>query len=74
MLTFNHSFLEKLREKNQWSRPDVVFKLYDKGLRIAVATILNWETGKSEPGAEELGYLAELYGVSVNDLMKDDDK
>ena len=74
MLTFNHSFLEGLRDKKQWSRRDVVFKLYDRGLRISVQTIQNWESGKSEPSADELGYLADLYKVSISSFMKVDGK
>lgn len=38
-------------------------------LGVAQQTLSSWETGRSEPGAEDLGKLADLYNVTADYLI-----
>jgi transcriptional regulator with XRE-family HTH domain len=38
-------------------------------LGVALATIYNWETGKSEPRASMLREIADVLGVSMDDIV-----
>ena len=38
-------------------------------LGVKAPSVNNWESGKSKPKTERLKALAELYGVSVDDLL-----
>lgn len=40
---------------------------------VSSAAVTYWETQKSRPTADRLLELAKLYGVSMEELMKEDD-
>lgn len=44
-----------------------------KAMNISDATIYYWESGKTRPTVNNLLKLAELYGCSVDDLLKKGD-
>lgn len=37
---------------------------------VSVQTYYNWEQGRNEPGARKIKLLADLFGVSVDELLK----
>lgn len=39
-----------------------------KKLNIAVSTLVNWESGKSEPKISQGVKLSELYGIPLDDI------
>jgi len=41
-------------------------------LDISRTSIWNWETGKGNPRLETLKCVAELYGVSVDELLREE--
>ncbi len=41
---------------------------------VSVATVYNWETGKTEPKASQLRKLARVYGVSMDEIALPGDK
>lgn len=41
-------------------------------LEVSVATVGNWETGKSFPTTETMKRLARMYGVTVDELLRTD--
>lgn len=57
--------LKKLRSRNRWTLNEVSTKLGLKGH----STYSNWEYDRTQPDAEMIGKLAELYGVKVGWLL-----
>ena len=41
--------------------------------RVTKAAVASWESGKAKPRADKLTQLAQLFNVSVSDLMTDTD-
>lgn len=39
-------------------------------LGVSHVTVMNWESGKSEPGASAVMALAGVYGVSADEILK----
>lgn len=64
---YKESFCSKLKK----ARHDTGFTQREvaKETRISQATIANYETGRTEPDLENLGILADFYGVSVDWLL-----
>lgn len=56
-----------LRTKEKWSQEFVA-----RHMEVSRATIVNWERGNTEPSASEAIKLADLFGVTVKQLMKGD--
>lgn len=56
--------LQKLRSEKGLSQEEVARTLF-----VSRQTISKWETGKAEPGVENLKALAGLYGVTLDQLM-----
>ena len=42
-------------------------------LGVSFATVSAWETGKAVPDSRRLTSIAELYGVSVDELLREPD-
>ena len=49
-----------------------VTQVMDK-LSVSDAAVYQWETGVTMPNAKRLSEIARLYGVTVDDLLADDD-
>ena len=45
-----------------------------KAMSVSDATVYYWENGKTKPTVEKLLKLSELYGCSVDDLLREEDK
>ena len=58
------SKLKKARENTGFTQREV-----SKETKIPQSTIANYETGRTEPDIENLGILADFYGVSVDWLL-----
>lgn len=64
---YRESFPQKLKK----ARNDTGFTQREvtKETGIAQSTLANYETGRTEPDLENLGILADFYGVSVDWLL-----
>ena len=61
--------LQMLRKKNGYSQE----RLADK-IGIARQTVSKWENGQAIPELNGLILLSELYGVTIDRIVKDDDE
>ena len=64
----NYEILSKLRKNQKIAAKDVA-----KKLNIAPQTLSGYENGSHEPPIEILSKLADLYGVSLDYLIKGED-
>lgn len=55
--------LKEYRKKNKYSVTDVSLLLRDRSINVAPKTIYGWESGQSQPSADTLLTLCELYNV-----------
>lgn len=62
-------FLRELRLKNKWSQNEVLERFRDEYFQVSVKAISDWENGKSIPEIEKLLFLAELYKVTVDEIL-----
>lgn len=62
-MTFGENF-QRLRKQAGLSQEDVAQKLF-----ISRQSVSKWENGGAEPGIEHLIALADLYGVTVDELV-----
>lgn len=60
--------LKFLRLKHNYSQDEIAEKFGYK----SYTTIQKWEMGVAEPSVDKLRLLAELYGISMNDLLTRD--
>lgn len=59
--------LTTLRKEKKLTQTDL-----SETIMVSQQTISKWETGRALPSAENLKYLSELFGVSVDYLLSDD--
>ncbi len=59
--------LTTLRKEKRLTQADL-----SEAIRVSQQSISKWETGRALPSAENLKYLSELFGVSVDYLLNDD--
>lgn len=57
--------LQRLRKEKGLSQEDVAQKLF-----VSRQSVSKWENGNAEPGVDNLKALAELYGVTLDELME----
>lgn len=55
--------LKHYRKQNELSVSDVAFILESKDLSVAPKTIYGWESGQTQPDADTLLLLCEIYGI-----------
>ena len=60
--------LKKLRTDNQLTQEELAEKLF-----VTRTAISKWETGKGYPSIDSLKALSNLFGISIDDLIADDD-
>lgn len=53
-----------VREAKGMTRKEVA-----EGVQTTDKTVMNWESGKTEPKASELKMLAETMGITINELL-----
>jgi len=61
--------LQMLRKKNGYSQEELADKI-----GIARQTVSKWENGQAIPELNGLILLSELYGVTIDRMVKDDDE
>lgn len=55
--------LKEYRKKNKLSVGDVAMRLSERSIQVSPKTIYGWESGQSQPSADTLLALCELYDV-----------
>lgn len=55
--------LKEYRKKNNYTVKDVSFLLSERKIKAAPKTIYGWESGQSQPSADILLTLCELYNI-----------
>ncbi len=66
-MTFGEK-IRKLRTDNQMNQDDLAEKLF-----VTRTAISKWETGKGYPSIDSLKLLSNLFHVSIDDLISDED-
>ena len=56
-----------LRTKAGWSQEFVA-----RQMEVSRQTIMNWESGENKPNVDKAIKLAKLFGVTVDELLLDD--
>lgn len=59
--------IQQIREQNGMSQEQLA-----KDLAVTRQAVSKWENGKSLPDIENLMYISDLYGVSLDELVKGD--
>lgn len=55
--------IRQLREEHGWTQLELAYKL-----GVTPTTVSNWERGKFEPGVSAFRQIAQLFGVSMDDI------
>lgn len=55
--------LKEYRKRNQYTVNDVAVLLNERSINVAPKTIYGWESGQSQPSADVLLTLCEIYNV-----------
>lgn len=55
--------LKEYRKKNDLSVKEVSMKLNEKSIKVAPKTIYGWESGQTQPDADTLLVLCEMYHI-----------
>lgn len=67
---FNRKVLTQRREALEFTRLDVIKRLYELGRDLTETTLRNWEEGISEPDASDLPPLAEILKIKVHEFYE----
>lgn len=59
--------LKKEREKRGWSQTDLAEKIH-----VSRQSVSKWETGKNYPSIEVIIDLSDLFGITVDELLRSD--
>lgn len=68
----NMIFSERLkneREKNGWSQAELAEKLH-----VSRQSVSKWETGKNYPNIEVIIDLSDLFGITIDELLRSDEE
>lgn len=68
----NMIFSERLkseREKNGWSQADLAEKIH-----VSRQSVSKWETGKNYPNIEIIIDLSDLFGITIDELLRSDEE
>lgn len=60
--------IKKLRTENKLTQDELAEKLF-----VTRTAISKWETGKGYPGIDSLKLISTLFGISIDDLISDND-
>lgn len=61
--------LKKEREKRNWSQTDLAEKLH-----VSRQSVSKWETGKNYPSIEVIIDLSDVFGTTIDELLRSDDE
>ncbi|ASZ64820.1 helix-turn-helix domain-containing protein [Bacillus cereus] len=61
--------LKEEREKRNWSQHDLAEKLH-----VSRQSVSKWETGKNYPSIEIIIHLSDLFGITIDELLRSDEE
>ncbi|PWU69977.1 helix-turn-helix domain-containing protein [Gracilibacillus dipsosauri] len=61
--------LKKEREKRGWSQVDLAEKIH-----VSRQSVSKWETGKNYPSIEVIIDLSDLFGITIDELLRSDEE
>lgn len=61
--------LKEEREKRNWSQNDLAEKLH-----VSRQFVSKWETGKNYPSIEIIIHLSDLFGITIDELLRSDEE
>jgi len=61
--------LKKEREKRGWSQTDLAEKIH-----VSRQSVSKWETGKNYPSIEVIIDLSDLFGITIDEMLRSDDE
>ncbi|WP_445291323.1 helix-turn-helix domain-containing protein [Bacillus cereus] len=61
--------LKEEREKRNWSQNDLAEKLH-----VSRQSVSKWETGKNYPSIEIIIHLSDLFGSTIDELLRSDEE
>jgi len=67
-MTFSER-LKKEREKRNWSQLDLAEKIH-----VSRQSVSKWETGKNYPSIEVIIDLSDLFGITIDELLRSDEE
>lgn len=60
--------------KNIRNRQNMSAEHVARELGVTRQTVMNWESGKTEPGVSHIRAMCTLFGVTAEELLKEDEK
>ncbi|MES5867971.1 helix-turn-helix domain-containing protein [Bacillus cereus group sp. RP32] len=60
--------LKEEREKRNWSQNDLAEKIH-----VSRQSVSKWETGKNYPSIEIIIHLSDLFGITIDELLRSDE-
>ena len=61
--------LKQEREKRNWSQSDLSEKIH-----VSRQSVSKWETGKNYPSIEIIIHLSDLFGITIDELLRSDEE
>lgn len=61
--------LKKEREKRNWSQNDLAERIH-----VSRQSVSKWETGKNYPSIEVIIHLSDLFGITIDELLRSDEE
>ncbi|PEA78600.1 helix-turn-helix domain-containing protein [Bacillus wiedmannii] len=61
--------LKQEREKRNWSQHDLAEKIH-----VSRQSVSKWETGKNYPSIEIIIHLSDLFGITIDELLRGDEE
>ncbi|MEE3948825.1 helix-turn-helix domain-containing protein [Bacillus wiedmannii] len=61
--------LKQEREKRNWSQNDLAEKIH-----VSRHSVSKWETGKNYPSIEIIIHLSDLFGITIDELLRSDEE
>ncbi|HDR7776401.1 MULTISPECIES: helix-turn-helix domain-containing protein [Bacillus cereus group] len=61
--------LKEEREKRNWSQSDLGEKIH-----VSRQSVSKWETGKNYPSIEIIIHLSDLFGITIDELLRSDEE
>ena len=61
--------LKKEREKRGWSQTDLAEKIH-----VSRQSVSKWETGKNYPSIEVIIDLSDLFGITIDEMLRSDEE
>ncbi|PFS65136.1 transcriptional regulator [Bacillus cereus] len=61
--------LKEEREKRNWSQHDLAEKIH-----VSRQSVSKWETGKNYPSIEIIIHLSDLFGITIDELLRSDEE